>query len=144
MSTPTLHPRVRFKTPAVCHKSTPPPPDILPGTFPPDVSGFCLWTDEVPGNEVHVSSTALLQLVDPAGKYEGQTPEETLFIRCTLQLIHSSNLWRLQMHMPNNPAAPPFFAFANFPVDLTVPFDTGLLNEDVGPIPGVRRARFRF
>ena len=144
MSTPLLNPRVRFKTPAVCHKSLPPPSDVLPPALPPDVSGFCLWNDPDPLNPAYVSTTAVLHLVDPAGRYEGQSPEPTNFIRCILKYDTTFEVWDLQMWLHGLRVPPEDFEFYPFNIDPTKPFDTGLQS---WYLPGnflQRQARFRF
>ncbi len=129
MATPTLNPKVRFKTPAVCHKSFAAPPDIPKGFLPPTLFGFASWRDPDPLAPADFSSVVNLRLLNPAGFYAGTGPGPIDFFTVRLLLNIPLQLWSAFLTLHGQRVPPETFIFPAFAIDPTKDFDTGLLTE---------------
>jgi hypothetical protein len=129
MATPTLSPKVRYKTPAVCHKSCPPDPPIPDIGYPQDVSGFATWIDPDPLNPADLSATLHGIPLTPTGPYVGNSPGSTDFFTFTLAQDPFTQLWIMTLIIHGQRIPPEDHIFQAFSIDLTVPFDTGLQYE---------------
>lgn len=144
MSTPTLAPRVRFQTPAVCHKAQPKPTPLLPFQLPTDLYGYVHWYDPDPLYPADLSVTLSLQLTGAPNHYYGTSAGETNYITCDLYHHAPTNLWHLDLWIYGLRVPPEDFEFSPFPINTAVPIDTGLLRWDNPVATGWRESRFRF
>ncbi len=142
MATPTLKPRIRFKTPALCHKSFLAPPDVPPGAVPPTVSGSAAWIDPDPLNPADFSATISGRLVNMPGIYLGQSPPGRDFFTFQFTLNPTTWLWEMILTLHGQRDPPEAHEFVQFAIDLTKSFDSGLRTE--GPAEAVEFRQFRL
>ncbi len=144
MATPTLKPRIRFKTPAICHKAFKAPVDIPPGAFPPSLNGFASWRDLDPLNPAEFTSTITLRKLHPAGFYGGQSPGAVDFFILRLILDIASQLWTAHLSLHGQRIPPETYVFAPFGIDPTKEFNTGMRTEDAGVQGELRQFQLQF
>ena len=130
-----------MKTPAVCHKSLPPPP-LIPQIGPFNQLNIAAhWFDWAAGPVYpHISSTALLELHPVSLRYLGRTAGVEQYLNIKLTRIGLTKFWALQYEYHNIPFGPSFFRFEPFYMSNVRPVPPIYLDETVGPNPGNRRA----
>jgi len=118
------------KTPCVLHPPPPPelPPD--PGTLPAQLSGSALWRDLYAPE--FWESFALLDLtsIDGGLTYYGETSVPRGYMALSLERIDALPQWNVNLHIGTDPLPPVCFTWYNVQVDLSKPFDTGLLQDE--------------
>jgi len=129
LSTPTLNPKIRYKTPAVCHKAGEPIPIVPPGGYPPDLHGVAHWIDTDVLSPVDFSDTLTAHHNPPGGHYLGASPGTPNFFTFTLDLNPETNLWHMVLWLHGLRQPPEDHEFLPLAINLEHPFDTGLITE---------------
>ncbi len=144
MATPSNQQRVRFKTPALCHKSFKAPPEIQPGALPPSLNGWASWIDPDPLTPARFTSTLRARKASGPNLYVGVGPGDLDFFEIGIFQDPFSQLWNCILILHGQRDPPEEYNFAAITIDLTKPFDTGLLTEHPAQPSELRQLRMTF
>ncbi len=144
MATPSLAPRIRFKTPAICHKSFVGPPDLEPGDFPITLNGFAAWVDPDPLNPADFTSTLTIRRLGAGPIYRGKGPGKIDFFQMILLRSLLDGLWYGVLQLNGQRVPPEEYEFQPFAIDLTKPLDTGIRTEHPALPTELRQFQFTY